>query len=185
MLVQRVLILLWKYLLVKEEELFYWWKVSKLLLAALFANARRVDVSKFRVENTAIFETPTTKTNILTFLENERLFARTTYIRLLIYLKAIYGQKNEGNRFFNYCYSMVDISWLLLLIFAIFRRSCSRNTSETTRRDVAVCKTRCRETTFSCFSLTLRWTLPCVVPVRRLLMHFGGELARTTSPETH
>ena len=54
MLVQRVLILLWKYLLVKEEELFYWWKVSKFLLAALFANARRVDVSKFRVENTAI-----------------------------------------------------------------------------------------------------------------------------------
>ena len=54
MSVQRVLILLWKYLLVKEEELFYWWKVSKFLLAALFANARRVDVSKFRVENTAI-----------------------------------------------------------------------------------------------------------------------------------
>ena len=34
-----------------------------------------------------------TKTDILTFLENKRLFARTTYIRLLIYLKAIYGQK--------------------------------------------------------------------------------------------
>ena len=28
-----------------------------------------------------------------TFLENERLFARTTYTKLLIYLKAIYGQK--------------------------------------------------------------------------------------------
>ena len=39
------------------------------------------------------FETPTTKTDILTFLENKRLFARTTYIGLLIYLKAIYGQK--------------------------------------------------------------------------------------------
>ena len=40
------------------------------------------------------FETPTiTKTDILTFLGNKRLFARTTYIRLLIYLKAIYGQK--------------------------------------------------------------------------------------------
>ena len=51
---QRVLILLWKYLAVKEEELFYWWKVSKFILAPLFANARRVDVSKFRVENTAI-----------------------------------------------------------------------------------------------------------------------------------
>ena len=42
------------------------------------------------------------------------------------------------------------------LIFAIFRRSCTRNTCETTRRNVTVCKTRCRETTFSCFSLTLR-----------------------------
>ena len=90
MLVQQVLILLWKYLLVKEEELLYWWKVSKFLLAALFANARRVDVSKFR---DSYFETLTTKTNILTFLENKRLFARTTYIRLLIYLKAIYGKK--------------------------------------------------------------------------------------------
>ena len=54
MSVQRVLILLWKHLLVKEEELFYWWKVSKFLLAPLFANVRRVDVSRFRVENTAI-----------------------------------------------------------------------------------------------------------------------------------
>ena len=39
------------------------------------------------------FETPTTKTDILSFLENRRLFARTTYIRLLIYPNAIYGQK--------------------------------------------------------------------------------------------
>ena len=30
------------------------------------------------------------------------------------------------------------------LIFAIFRRSCPRDTRETTRRDVTVCKTRCR-----------------------------------------
>ena len=37
------------------------------------------------------------------------------------------------------------------LIFAIFRRSCPRNTSETTRRDVTVCKTRCRLTTIACF----------------------------------
>ena len=33
------------------------------------------------------------KTDILTFLENKRLFARTTYVRLLIHLKALYGQK--------------------------------------------------------------------------------------------
>ena len=54
MIVPRVSILLWTYLLVKEEELFHWWKVFKFLLAALFAKARRVDVSKFRVENEAI-----------------------------------------------------------------------------------------------------------------------------------
>ena len=70
--------------------------MSTFLLAPLFANARRVDVSKFRVENPAIIETPTTKTDILTFLENKRLFARATYIRLLIYLKAVYGQKMKG-----------------------------------------------------------------------------------------
>ena len=51
---QRDSILLWKYLLAKEEEFIYWWKVSKFLLPALFANARRVDVSKFRVKNKAI-----------------------------------------------------------------------------------------------------------------------------------
>ena len=72
----------------------------QILLAALFTNARSLDVSKFRVENAA---------------ENNRLSARTTYIRLPIYLKAIYGQKNEGNRFFNSCPSMVDISWPSLL----------------------------------------------------------------------
>ena len=59
------------------------------------ANTRRVDVSKFLVENTADFDTPATKTDIVTFLETKRLFARTTYIRLLIYLKAIYGQKKR------------------------------------------------------------------------------------------
>ena len=43
--------------------------------------------------NIGLFETPTTKTDILIFLENKRLFARTTYITSFIYLKAIYGQK--------------------------------------------------------------------------------------------
>ena len=42
------------------------------------------------------FESPTTKTSILTFLENKRLFERTTYIRYLIYLKAIYEQKMKA-----------------------------------------------------------------------------------------
>ena len=66
--------------------------MSKFLHAVFFANTRRGDVSKFLVENKADFDTPATKTDIVTFLENKRLFTRTTYIRLLIYLKAIYGQ---------------------------------------------------------------------------------------------
>ena len=33
------------------------------------------------------------ETDIVTFLENIRLFARTIYVRLLIYLKVLYGQK--------------------------------------------------------------------------------------------
>ena len=45
------------------------------------------------------FETSTTKTDILTLLENKRLFAGTTYIRILIYLKAIYGQKMKEINF--------------------------------------------------------------------------------------
>ena len=103
----QVLILLWKYLLVKEEEFFYWWKVSTFLLAALFANMRGVYVSKFRVENTAIL-TPTTKADILTFLQNTRLFARTTHIRLLIYLNAIYRQKMKEIDF-----STLATRWLI------------------------------------------------------------------------
>ena len=67
MLVQQVLILLWKYLLVKEEELLYGWKVSKFRLAALFANARRVDASKLRVENTAILRLQPRKLILLLF----------------------------------------------------------------------------------------------------------------------
>ena len=39
------------------------------------------------------FETPDTKTDILNFLENKKRFARTINIRLLVYLKAIYGQR--------------------------------------------------------------------------------------------
>ena len=37
--------------LVNEKELFCWREVSKFLRAALFANARRVDVSKFQIRN--------------------------------------------------------------------------------------------------------------------------------------
>ena len=70
--------------------------MSKFLLAALFANAKRVDEGANFELKIRPFETPTTKSDILTFLENKRLFARTTYIRLLIYLKAIYGQKMKA-----------------------------------------------------------------------------------------
>ena len=68
-------------------------------------------LANFRLINTAILRLRPPKMMFFnTFLENKRLFARTTYIRLLIYLKAIYRQKNGGNRFFNSCHSMVDIS---------------------------------------------------------------------------
>ena len=85
----------------ERKRVFYWRKVSKFLLAALFANARRVDVtcSKFRVQNKAIF----------TFLGNERLFGRKTYNHQITYLpKSYLWTKNEGNRFFNSCHSMLD-----------------------------------------------------------------------------
>ena len=49
--VQWVSLFPWKYLLVNEKELFCWWEVSKFLCAALFVNARKVDVSKFQVKN--------------------------------------------------------------------------------------------------------------------------------------
>ena len=52
-------------------------------------------LAKFRVENTAILRLRPRKL-IFYFLENKRLFARTTYIRLLNYLKTIYGQKMKG-----------------------------------------------------------------------------------------
>ena len=56
----------WKYLLVKEKELFCWWEVSKFFSEALFANVKKVDVSEFQVKT---FETPASKTDILIFIE--------------------------------------------------------------------------------------------------------------------
>ena len=51
-------------------------------------------LANFRLVNTAILRLRPRKLIFFnTFLENKRLFARTTYIRLLIYLKAIYRQK--------------------------------------------------------------------------------------------
>ena len=84
MSVQRVSILLWKYFLAKEEGLFYCWKVSKILLASLFASARRVDacdVSKFRVENKAIMRLRLRKLIFLLFSKIKGFFARTVYFR--------------------------------------------------------------------------------------------------------
>ena len=55
-------------------------------------------------------DTPMPKNDTLIFLANKRLPAGTIYITFLIYVKAIYGQKNERNRFFNSCH---EISILL------------------------------------------------------------------------
>ena len=52
----------------EEEEFFCSLKVSKFLHAASFANARKVDVSEFQVKKLGQSETPTSKTNLLIFL---------------------------------------------------------------------------------------------------------------------
>ena len=48
--VKQVSLFHWKYLLVKEKELFCWWEVSKFFREALFANVKKVDVSEFQVK---------------------------------------------------------------------------------------------------------------------------------------
>ena len=58
----------------------------------------------------------TSKTDRLIFLTNK--IAGTIYIRILIYLKGIYGQKNEKHWFFNSSHEikiLLDFSWLSLL----------------------------------------------------------------------
>ena len=49
--VWRVLLFPWKYLLVKEKELFCWRELSKFLHTASLENPRKVDVSDFQVKN--------------------------------------------------------------------------------------------------------------------------------------
>ena len=109
--VRRASLLPWKYLLVEEKEFFCSWKVSKFLHAASFANARKVTVNEFQVKNYGAVWGPlklsrTSKTDLLTFLTNKKLLAGTIYFRFLIYLKAIYEQKNERNWFFNSCHKI-------------------------------------------------------------------------------
>ena len=72
-------------------------------------------LSNFRLGQS---ETPTSKNDLLIFLTNKRLLAGTIYIRFLIYVTAIYEQKNERNWFFNSCHEikvLVDFSWPSLL----------------------------------------------------------------------
>ena len=74
----------------------------------LYFRTRGALISKFRVENLGHFETPTTKTVILTYCENNSY--QITYLP-----KNYLWTKNEGNRFFNSCHSMLHISWPSLL----------------------------------------------------------------------
>ena len=104
-----------------------------------------------------------------------RAHVRRSAFYVLTKTQAPFPALSRGTNFFHS--ESVASCWGL--IFAIFRRSCPRNNSETTRRDLTVCKTSCRKTIFPCFSLTLQQTLPCLVPVRRLptqswSRHFGG-----------
>lgn len=102
---QRVLILLWQYLLVKEEELFYLWDMSKFLLVALIANVRRVDVTKinFQFEIGPFWDSNHENVHciFLTFLENKRFFARTLFTSDYLSTLKLSMDKNEGNRFLN------------------------------------------------------------------------------------
>ena len=92
LLVQGVLILFWKYLLVKEEELFCLWKVSKFLLATLFANARSVDVSKLRVEKKAILRLRPRKQIFLLF-SKKKVFCENNLHQITYLPKAIMDRK--------------------------------------------------------------------------------------------
>ena len=67
--------------------------MSKFLHADSFANPRKVDVSEYHVKILGQSETPTSKTDFLIFLTNNRPLGGTIYIRFLIYLKAVYEQK--------------------------------------------------------------------------------------------
>ena len=100
---QRVSILLWQYLLVKEEELFYLWDMSKFLLVALIANARRVNVTKFPIWNRAILRLQPRKHTlyILNFSWNKRFFARTLFTSDYLSTLKLSMDKNEGHRFLN------------------------------------------------------------------------------------
>ena len=114
MSVQRVSILLSKYLLLKEEELFYWWKVSKFLLAPLFANARRVDVSKFRVENTAILRLRPRKLIFLLF-SKIKAFLRDNLHQITYLPKSYLWTKMKEIDFSTLATGNVAISWPSLL----------------------------------------------------------------------
>ena len=114
MLVQRVLILLWKYLLVKEEELFCWWKVSKFLLAALFANARILMLANFGLKIRPFWDSDHENWYSY-FSRKQNTFCENNLHQITYLPKSYLWTKNEGNRFFNSCHSMVDISWPSLL----------------------------------------------------------------------
>ena len=102
MSVQRVSILLWKYLLLKDGRVVLLMESTQISPCDFICEGeeswcQQISGWKYRGH----FEGPSTKTDILTFLENKSFFARTTYIRLLIYLKAIYRQKMKEIDFFN------------------------------------------------------------------------------------
>lgn len=65
-------------------------KVSNVSMRLCFQMRGKLLLANVRLINEAILES---KTDVLIFLTNKRLLAGTIYIRFLIYLKAIQGQK--------------------------------------------------------------------------------------------
>ena len=93
---QRVSILLWQCLLVKKRRFVLLMESVQISPCDFSLRTRGkqmlsnfgFEIRPFCGSDDEIWYSP------LTFLENKRIFARTIFIRLLIYLKATHGQKN-------------------------------------------------------------------------------------------
>ena len=109
MSVQRVLILLWKYLLVTEQELFYWWKVSKFLLAAFLRTQIKLILANFGLKIRLFWDSG--HENWYSYFSRKwKAFCENDLHQITYLTKSFLGTKNEGNWF-----STLAIGWLSLL----------------------------------------------------------------------
>lgn len=103
--------------------LYCWCKVSKFFHAALFWTWGLLMLGDVSLK-TGPFWDLTTETNVLTFLKNKKLFARTIYIRLLIkiYHKSFIWTKKWKKWIFQFLplnALYISVSWVSILITII------------------------------------------------------------------